>query len=192
MLQLKIIHPSTRDARKGFSISQWLYDEFSKLQGIDIELVDLKAENLPFFNEDEMPIRQKYTHEIQQNWAKKIDAADAFVFVTCEYNHGMPASLKNALDYLSKEWNYKPAFCVGYGGMDGGARAIMTLKNILSTLRMFPVESINLPFFFHHLDENGKFIPNEIHQKAFHDLVKEVVHLGEGMKVLRIPAVVLN
>jgi NAD(P)H-dependent FMN reductase len=77
-------------------------------------------------------------NEVAQRWARKIGELDGFVFVTAEYNHGIPAVLKNTLDYAYAEYNRKPAAFVGYGGV-GGARAVEQLRLVLSELQVAPL-----------------------------------------------------
>jgi NAD(P)H-dependent FMN reductase len=79
-------------------------------------------------------------NEIAQRWAKKVAELDGFIFVTAEYNHGMPAALKNALDYAFREFNRKPAAYVGYGGV-GAARAVEQLRLVNVELEMVPLRA---------------------------------------------------
>src|SRR6187399_3386141 len=86
---------------------------------------------MPFFDQPKLPLREPSKHEVAQRWARKIADLDGFVFVTGEYNHGIPAVLKNALDHVYAEFNRKPATFVGYGNA-GGARAIEQLRSMLA------------------------------------------------------------
>ena len=65
-----------------------------------------------------------------------MEAADAFVFVTPEYNHGYPASLKNAIDYLNQEWRYKPVGFVSYGGVAAGTRSVEQLQQVVTAVKL--------------------------------------------------------
>ena len=92
-----------------------------------------------------------------------MQAADAFVFVTPEYNFNMPPALLNALDFLSKEWNYKPAGFVSYGGVSGGLRSVQMSKHVVAALKMMPMaEGVAIPSFTTHLDEDKNFTPNDL------------------------------
>src|ERR1044072_4349009 len=114
---------STRPTRVGPSVATWFH-EFAVQHGqFDAALVDLAEFDLPVFNEPEHPRLQKYQHEYTKKWSASVKAADAFVFVTPEYNYGPPPSLLNALDYLFWEWQYKAVGLVGYGGISGGGRS---------------------------------------------------------------------
>src|ERR1700722_3170672 len=105
MLQLKIIIVSMREGRKGPAMANWIFDEAKKRSEFETELLDLKKINLPFLDEPEHPRLKQYTRQSTKEWSRIIDASDAFIAVTPEYNYGYPAPLKNALDTLYKEWN---------------------------------------------------------------------------------------
>ena len=116
---------------------------------------------LPLFDEPKHPRLQQYAHQHTKDWSASVSRADAFVFVTPEYNHSFPASLKNALDYLSMEWADKPVGLASYGGVSAGLRAATALKPILAALRMVPVvEAVSVPFFTEHIGAGGEFTPN--------------------------------
>jgi NAD(P)H-dependent FMN reductase len=162
MLSLKIILASTRPGRKGPAIAAWIYDLAGKRSTFSTELLDLAEINLPFFDEPKHPRFKEYTHEHTMKWSKVIDAADAFILVTAEYNYGYPAVLKNALDFLSQEWAYKPAGFVSYGGVAAGTRAVQQLKQVVTALNMMPIPvAVHIPFFTKYIAADGKFNPDE-------------------------------
>src|SRR6185369_16918727 len=105
--KLYIVTVSTRPGRAGAPLSTWIFERAQAHAGFDVELVDLQTENLPMFDETRHPRLRQYEHEHTKRWSAKIDAADAFVFVTPEYDHATPPSLINALIYLSQEWAHK-------------------------------------------------------------------------------------
>ena len=107
MLSLKIIIASTRPGRKGPSIAAWLYERLVNHTGFTTEVLDLAVINLPFFDEPHHPRLQKYQYQHTKSWSSKIESSDAFIIVTPEYNFGYPAPIKNALDHLYNQWNYK-------------------------------------------------------------------------------------
>ncbi len=185
MLNLKIIHASTREGRKGLPVSEWIVEAAKKEADFNVEFIDLKELNLPFIDEPEHPKLKRYIHQHTIDWSNKIDSADAFIFVTCEYNYGMPATLKNALDFLVQEWAYKPVAFVGYGGISAGTRSIQQLKQVTNALKMFPFDGVMLPFFSTQLNDDGLFEPTPSNLRAADAMFKELKHLGEGMKALR-------
>lgn len=105
----------------------------------DIELLDLAKFHLPLYDEPKHPSLQQYEHDHTKRWSASVAAADAFVIVTPEYNYGPPPSLIDAIDYVYKEWNYKPAGFVSYGGVSGGLRAVQMEKQTLTTLKVVPI-----------------------------------------------------
>lgn len=103
-INLKIIIGSTRPGRKGPIIARWV-EEAAKASGLfKVELVDLAEMNLPLLDEASHPAMQKYEHEHTKRWASIIGSADAYIFVTPEYDFFAPASLVNAIQVLMKEW----------------------------------------------------------------------------------------
>jgi NAD(P)H-dependent FMN reductase len=171
--KLSIITVSTRPGRAGFPLSTWILGRARAHGGFDVEHIDLKEENLPMFDESAHPRLRQYEHEHTKRWSAKIDAADAFIFVTPEYNHATPPSLINALCYLVQEWAHKPVSFVSYGGPAGGTRAVQMIKPTLTALKMMPLlESVMVPLFTRSIDETGVFTANELqesHAKAMLD-----------------------
>ena len=102
--------------------------------------------NLPLLDEPEHPRLQHYRHDYTKAWSATVQRADAYVFVTPEYNHGAPPVLINALDRVFVEWNYKPAGFVSYGGVSAGTRSVVMTKTVLTGLKMVPIlEAVNIP-----------------------------------------------
>src|ERR1700712_2192642 len=115
------------------------------------------------FDEPHHPRFGRYEHEHTREWSATVDRADAFVFVTPEYNYGFNAATKNAIDYLHAEWRNKPVGFVSYGGGAAGTRAVQMLKLVVTALGMVPVlESVNIPFVQQFVDDGGGFVPNDI------------------------------
>jgi len=185
MLHLKIILASTRPERKGPAIANWVYQAAQQNAAFDTELIDLKELALPFIDEPYHPRLQQYTKQHTKDWSVKINGADAFIFVTSEYNYGMPATLKNALDFLFKEWAFKPVAMVGYGGISGGTRSLQQLKQVTNALKMFPFDGVILPFFAKQINEQGKFEATEGNEKALAAMFDELIRLGNQMKAMR-------
>lgn len=186
MIKLKVITASTRPGRKGPAISQWILDILKQYDSIQTEHLDLKEINLPFLDEPHHPRLRKYTKEHTIKWSQTIDDADAFIFVTPEYNYGMPATLKNALDFLFAEWAYKPVGIVSYGGLSAGTRSAQMLKQVITTLKMMPLtESIAIPFFTKYINEDEKFISDEALDKSANVLIAELIKWTNALKTLR-------
>ncbi len=141
-LNIKVILASIREGRFGDKPAMWIVDVAKKVDGISVELLDLKDYQLPVFAEAISPkyVEGSYGSRSVDAWAKKIAEGDGFIIVTPEYNRGCPSSLKNNIDYLYKEWVNKPVCFVGYGST-GGARAIQQLHEIAIELQMAPIRS---------------------------------------------------
>lgn len=142
---IQIIIGSTRQNRVGGQVAEWVKNHAENHPDINIEVIDLLEENLPFFDAPTPPLYAPDTSVAGQAWAKKVDRGDGFIFVTPEYNLSIPASLKNALDFLVAEWNHKPATIVSYGWVDGGQTVSKHLNDVLSNLKVATAEStVNL------------------------------------------------
>ena len=139
-MKLQIIIGSSRPGRVSDRVAKWVAKEAANLENTDTELVDLADYDMPLFNE---AISPRYNPEYQptatvQKWLSKLAQADAYAFVTPEYNHSIPAVLKNALDYVKHEFTHRPAAIVSHGGV-GGARATEHLKNVLSEVGLIVI-----------------------------------------------------
>jgi NAD(P)H-dependent FMN reductase len=138
--RIGIVMSTTRSARFADKAVAWISSLADARADMDFEVVDLRNYPMPFFDEPMSPVWAKPKNEIALRWAKKMAELDGFIFVTAEYNHAVPAVLKNALDYAYKEFNRKPAAYVGYGGV-GGARAVEQLRLINVELQMAPLRA---------------------------------------------------
>jgi NAD(P)H-dependent FMN reductase len=186
MYNLKIISSTVRPGRKGPIVAAWIAEKAKQNGNFNVEVIDLGELNLPMMNEPNHPSLKKYVHEHTKQWSAKIDAADAFVFVTAEYDFNYPAPLRNALEYLFLEWGYKGAGIVSYGGVSAGTRAANSLKSDLSSLTMVPMPiGVYFPFFSKLINEQGVFTPNETSHKAAEDMLKELVRWTKGLKLIK-------
>ena len=185
---LQIVIASTRPGRVGLPVAQW-FDGVARAQGdFDVEVVDLAEVALPLFDEPGHPIARQYLHPHTVAWSESVDRADAFVFVVPEYNHSYNAAIKNALDYLHVEWNYKPVGFVSYGGVAAGTRAMTALKPVVAALRMVPVvEAVNIPFVAQFIDDEGRFVPNDQLTFGAAGMLAELAELEGALRTLRAP-----
>lgn len=140
MAKIAVIIGSTRDSRFADIPANWIYELARKRGDWEVELVDVRHFNLPFFNEVSSNAWAPSQDPNAARWQKKLAEFDGYIFVTAEYNRSVPGSLKNALDQAYVEWNRKPAAAVGYGST-GGARAVEHLRTIAIELQMVPVRS---------------------------------------------------
>jgi NAD(P)H-dependent FMN reductase len=187
MYTVKIISSTVRPGRKGPVIAQWISGQAKNHGSFEVELLDLGEINLPLMNEANHPSLKKYEHEHTKQWSAKIDEADAFIFVTAEYDNSYPAPLKNALEYLIAEWTYKPSGIVSYSMSPfGGARAVQTLKNDLVYFKNMPLaEVVNIPLYGQYMNDEGMFIGDEKLIGATRIMLDQLVRWAKGMKAIR-------
>jgi NAD(P)H-dependent FMN reductase len=138
--KIAIIISTTRTTRFGDKPAKWIGDIAAQRTDMVSEIIDLRDFPMPFFDEVASNAWVPTTNEVAQRWQKKVAAFDGYIFVTAEYNRGVPAVLKNALDYAYPEWNRKAAAYVGYGSV-GGARAVEQLRLISVELQMAPTRT---------------------------------------------------
>lgn len=186
-MRLGIIVVSTRPTRKGPAVAAWFEGQARAHGGFEIDVLDLAEIDLPLFDEPEHPRLRKYRHDHTKAWSARIDRADAFVFVTPEYNFSSPPSLVNAIDYLMQEWAYKPVGFVSYGGTSGGLRGVEMTKQMMTALKMVPLpEAVSVPMFTDYL-EDGVFKGTERHERAAAAMLHELGRWARALQVLRQP-----
>ncbi|MDC0683430.1 NADPH-dependent FMN reductase [Sorangium atrum] len=184
MLKVAIILGSTRPGRNGEAVAKWVHDVAAKKGGADYELVDIKDFDLPLLDEPAPPSMGQYTKPHTKAWAAKIDPFDAFVFVTPEYNHGTSGALKNAIDYLYKEWNNKAAGFVSYGSA-GGSRAVEQLRLVMAELQIADVRAQVMLSLFDDFENFSVFKPRPRHEKSVGALLDQLIAWAGAMKTLR-------
>ena len=181
MLKVAIVTGSTRPGRKSLAIAEWVQAIAAKRGDAQYDVVDIATFDLPLFDEPMPPTMGNYTKAHTKKWAAAIDGYDAFVFVTPEYNHAPSAALKNAIDYLYKEWNNK---AVGYGGA-GGARAIEHLRLVMGELSVADVRGQVGLSLFTDFENFSTFKPTPPQEGAVGRMLDQVVAWGGALKPLR-------
>lgn len=186
MIKIKIITGSVRPGRFNIQPATWITKIAKKRKNIFVELLDLAEIKLPFFDEPIPPMMNKYSKEHTKKWSKTIAEGDGFIFVTPEYNHGVSPALKNAIDYLFYEWNYKPVTFISYGSLAGGSRSVEHLRGIAAEIKMYDLrEQIMLPNYWEHQDENGKYQFTEQHENSANEMLDSLTFWAEKMKDAR-------
>lgn len=184
-LKLHVIIGSTRPGRVGPSVARWFEGYARDHGGFEPVLIDIADFDLPVFDEPKHPRMQQYEHEHTKRWAASVAAADAYVFVTPEYNYGTTPALLNALNYLVLEWNYKPGGVVSYGGVSGGTRGAQHLKQTLTTLKIVtPPEGVALPNVFPQI-KDGVFTSNELIDTSAKTMLDELKRWAVALKPMR-------
>ena len=164
---------SIRAGRRCPQIASWVIDIAEMSSDLKYELVDLADWPLPMDDEPGIPELGSYTQPHTLAWSRKIAAADAFVFVTPQYNWGYPASLKNAIDHLYKEWEGKPVIIVTYGGHSGNKCAAQ-LRQVAEAVNMRPMATMPGIRLTREMIQGGPVDP-ETDFKAEAELIRQAI-----------------
>ncbi|GAB1639672.1 NADPH-dependent FMN reductase [Krasilnikovia sp. MM14-A1259] len=191
MVQIGIVVGSTRPGRRGRLVAEWVAAEAAREHpAVGFDIVDLADFALPMLDEPQPALFGRYGNAHTVHWAQTVARFDGFVFVTPEYNHSIPAALKNALDFLYAEWNNKAAGFVGYG-LHGAARAIEHLRLILAELRVATVRtqvalSLHHDFTFSDATEPGEFEPGPHQRQTLTAMLDDVVVWSRALTPVRV------
>lgn len=184
MNNIAIILGSTRPGRNGEAVAEWAFELAEKRTDARFELVDIRDFDLPLLDEPVPASQGKYSKEHTKKWAAKIDSFDAYVFVTPEYNHSIPGALKNAIDFLFKEWNNKAAGFISYGSV-GGARAVEHLRLVMGELMVADVRSHVMLSLATDFTNYHEFKPDPKHEKELSAMLDEVIAWSSALKTVR-------
>ena len=184
MLNVGIIIGSTRPGRKAEVVARWVYDIAAKRGDASFEVVDIADFDLPLLDEAVPPSMNQYSKPHTKAWAAKIATFDAFVFVTPEYNHSMSGALKNAIDFLFREWNDKAAGFVGYGGV-GGVRAVEQLRLVMGEIKIADVRAQVALSLFTDFENFTTFKPAPQQTAAVNAMLDDLVAWGEALRMMR-------
>lgn len=183
-LKILVILGSVREGRMAAPLGNWVIAVGAGRDDLDLELVDLKEWDLPFYPHAKAPAAGNYTDAKQIAWGEKIGGADGFILIAPEYNHGIPAVLKNALDTVYAEWNRKPVSFVAYGGM-GGARSVEQLTMVSRELQMAPLEgALHLQGIWARR-EGERFHADERETSRLGHLFDELAWWGKALRAAR-------
>ncbi|KJS55577.1 FMN reductase [Streptomyces rubellomurinus subsp. indigoferus] len=186
-LRVLVLVCSNRPGALGPAVGEWLVGTLApRTAELGVELVPLALGDLdlPFLDEEEHPAAGAYRNEHTRRWSAIADAADGFLVVTPEYNHGMPATLKNALDYLHREWAWKPIGFVSYGNTSAGTRAVQHAKQVVTTLRLVPLAA-TVAIRLGDAVEAGQVRPAPALAGAAHGMLDELVRVAHALRPLR-------
>jgi NAD(P)H-dependent FMN reductase len=185
MLKVAIIVGSTRPGRKADTVAQWVHGIAQTRGDAEYEVVDVADYNLPLLDEPVPPSLGQYSKPHTKAWAAKIAAFDAFVFVTPEYNHGPSGALKNAIDFLYREWNNKAAGFVGYGSA-GGTRSVEQLRLVMAEVQVATVRNQVALSLFTDFVNFTDFKPAAHHEKSVHGMLDQLIAWGTALRPLRV------
>ena len=188
MPNIQVIVGSTRPGRAGEKVARWFMHHAEARTDLNVELVDLRDWELPFFDQQMPPMMGGYSDPAQQRWAEQVARADGYVLITPEYNHGYPAVLKNALDHLFAEWNGKPVAFVGYGGPGGGLRAVEQLRQVVVELEMVPMrQQVAISGVYAAFDQDGHLTNPQGHDRQAAAVLDELTRWSATLAAARRP-----
>lgn len=176
-MKLGIILGSTREGRVSDAVGNWVLEQAKEYGTAHYEIVDIKDYNLPLLGTSE-------DVEGITAWNGKLAELDGFVFVTGEYNHSIPAALKNALDLAREPWNNKAAGIVSYGSA-GGARATEHLRGILGELQIADIRTHILLSLFTDFENFSEFKPQDIHKANLEVFFPQLETWAKALKTIR-------
>ncbi|WP_340537582.1 NADPH-dependent FMN reductase [Nocardioides sp. GXZ039] len=184
-MRIAIVIGSTRPGRRGREVGEWVYKIAAERDDATYELVDLLDFDLTLLAEETLPgaANRQYENPNTRRWSETVDSYDGFVWVTAEYNHGVPAALKNAFDLLSPEWNHKAVGLVAYGA-DGGVRAVEQWRGILANAHMVVVRAQLSLSIMTEWTEAG-FTPNDRRAGELESLLDQVVTMTRALEPVR-------
>jgi NAD(P)H-dependent FMN reductase len=184
MLKIGIIIGSTRPGRRAPQLADWVQGTAKARKDATFEIVDIKDYDLPVLDEPMPPSMGNYQQPHTKAWAEKIDSLDGFVFVTPEYNHSISGALKNAIDFVYKEWNNKAAGFVSYG-TTGGARAVEHLRGIMAEVQVADVRAhVSLSLFTDYVNFTD-FKPADWHIAQLNTMLEQLVSWAGALKAVR-------
>lgn len=181
-LKIAIIVGSTRPGRNSAAVARWAYEIAATRSDAEVDIVDLADHPLPYLDEPAPPIIGMYTHEHTKAWSALIDGFDAFVFVTPEYNHSIPAVLKNAVDFLFAEWGDKAAGFITYSAQGGGVRAAEHLRSMLAELKVATVRSLVTLTLAEDFRDYTTFTPGPDKEQTVHTMLDELIAWGGALR----------
>lgn len=184
MLRIAIIIGSTRPQRIGAAVGQWAHAIARQRTDAEFALLDLADFDLPLLDEPVPPAMGQYSQPHTKRWAETIASFDAFVFVTAEYNHGIPGALKNALDFIYAEWNDKAAGFISYGSALG-VRAVESLRLVMGELQIADVRAQVMLSLFTDFENMQTFKPDARHEKSLNTMLDQLIAWGGALRTLR-------
>jgi NAD(P)H-dependent FMN reductase len=170
--------------RNGEAVARWVHQLAQKRGDAQYELIDLAEVNLPLLDEPVPPAYHKYSRPHTKAWSERIAGYDGFVFVTAEYNHGIPAALKNAIDYLFTEWNDKAAGFVSYGSA-GGVRAVEHLRGVMGEIMVADVRQQVQLSLATDFENYSRFKPDPRHEKSLATMLDQLLAWAGALRGLR-------
>lgn len=184
-VKLAVIVGSMRNGRFGPTVANWFVSQAEEHGGVSVDLIDLAEYPLPVIMPDFMSGGgpDDSTQEVLTRLSERLKPAEAFVVVTPEYNHSVPASLKNAIDWFFDEWKAKPVGLISYGGVGGGLRAAEHLRQIFAEVHATTVRDM---LSFHHawgdFAKDGSAVSPEGSEEAAKGQLEQLIWWGRALR----------
>lgn len=185
-VKLAVIIGSVRGGRFGPTVARWFAGQAEKHGGVSVDLIDLVDHPLPLVMPPFGEEPDAGTKEVYEGLRVRLEAADAFVVVTPEYNHTTSPVLKNTIDWYLDEWKAKPVGLVSYGGMGGGLRAAEHLRQIFAEVHALTVRDM---LSFHNawdkFEQDGRPVSPEGSEPAAKALLDQLLWWGRTLREAR-------
>ncbi|MFI9800409.1 NADPH-dependent FMN reductase [Streptomyces sp. NPDC052302] len=150
-LKIGVLIGSVRPGRFADKVSRWFLSEIGQRDDMETHVIDLSEPVLA----DELKLTLEQSDA--PTLARRIGGLDGFVVITPEYNHGYPAALKLAVDYVYREWRAKPVGFVSYGGMAGGQRAVEQLRQVFAEMHAVTLrDTVSFHMAWERFDDDGR------------------------------------
>ena len=179
-MKIQVIVGSVREGRTAIHVANWINDALKDHEA-DIEIVDLKEWNLPFYaGVPPFALNRAYTDPLQKKWSEKVLEADAFIMISPEYNHGYSPALKNALDFLGTEWKGKPIAFASYGGTNG-SRSIEQIRSVTTQLGLIDLNlTLEIRDIFGRTKEQN-FVGSDFENKLINDFATTLTKVAKQL-----------
>lgn len=186
-MKIAVIAGSIREGRMADQVARWVVEQARTRDDAEFTYVDLKEQDVPLLTSAVVPgaANKQYADPAVSAWSRLIDGFDAYVFVTPEYNHGIPGAFKNAFDSLGSEWSNKAVGYVGYGA-DNGVRAVEAWRVVTNNLKLYSARNCVSINRFAEFGEDGKtFTPLDRRTGELTSMLNELVPLAKAISTLR-------
>ncbi len=184
-LNTAVIYGSARTNRQGIKVARFVANKLEG-RGQSVSFIDSQRYELPLLDRMYKEFDMESAPANMRSISESLEAADGFVVVSAEYNHSVPAALKNLLDHFQSEYLYKPSAIVTYSaGPFGGVRALVNLRAILAELgtssipSAFPVSRVQQAF-----DDDGNAV-DESYERRIVKFLDEYEWYADAMRQKR-------
>ena len=175
-LQVAVIVGSTREGRFGGTVADWFVDRAGLRDDMVLDVIDLVDVELPMALPLAFP-------PAAAAFVERIGRADAFVVITPEYNHGYPASLKQAIDFPRDEWREKPVGFVSYGGVSGGLRAVEQLRQVFAELHVVTMrDSVSFAMARDHFNDSEQLLDPSVSNESAETMLDQLAWWATALR----------